>query len=243
MIEIRKLTKVYGKGAGSVTALNGVDLEVGAGEVLVMMGPSGSGKTTLLSIMGAILGATSGSVRISGTEIVGLSESQLPRIRLENFGFVFQGFNLFPALTVRENVELALTLKGARSGVARKQADGLLDWVGLSSKRQSHPADLSGGQKQRVAIARALAGDPRIILADEPTAALDSASGQTVMEMLSSLAKDRGRVVVIVTHDARVLQYADRVVNIADGRIQPCGQAAGVHRSGEVSKGHGVDDA
>ena len=220
MIQIRNLSKVYGEGAAQAPALKNIDLDVEAGEVLMLMGPSGSGKTTLLSIMGAILRATSGSVRIAGREIVGLSESELPKVRLENIGFIFQSFNLFPALTVRENVELALKLKGQRGGAARKQATELLERVGLGAKLQSHPADLSGGQKQRVAIARALAGDPRIILADEPTASLDSTSGRVVMEILSSLAKERGRAVVIVTHDTRVLSYADRTVHIADGEIR-----------------------
>jgi putative ABC transport system ATP-binding protein len=219
MIEIRDLVKSYGKGSAAVHALNVVDLDVSAGEVLMLMGPSGSGKTTLLSIMGAILQATSGSVRIAGEEIVGVPERRLPKIRLANFGFIFQGFNLFPALTARENVELSLKLKGVPGGQARERAAGLLEQVGLGDKLKSLPADLSGGQKQRIAIARALAGDPPIILADEPTAALDSQSGQTVMEILTGLARQRRRAVVVVTHDNRVLHYADRTIHIADGRI------------------------
>ena len=220
MIEIRNLSKVYGQGASQAPALKKIDLDVSAGEVLMLMGPSGSGKTTLLSIMGAILRATSGSVRILGREIVGLGEKDLPAIRLNNIGFIFQSFNLFPALTARDNVELALKLKGVRGRHARQAATELLERVGLREKLGAYPADLSGGQKQRVAIARALAGDPRIILADEPTASLDLASGRVVMEILSSLAKERGRAVVIVTHDPRVLAYADRTVHIADGEIQ-----------------------
>ena len=219
VIQIRDLEKRYGTGAGQVRALEGVSLDVQAGEVLVLMGPSGSGKTTLLSIMGCILQASSGSVKVQGVETVGLRESRLPGIRLEHFGFIFQGFNLFPALTARENVEIALQLKKFSNRDARRAADKLLADVGLADKRDRYPADLSGGQKQRVAIARALAGDPHIILADEPTAALDSASGKTVVEILSSLARERGRAVVIVTHDPRVVPYADRVVHIADGRI------------------------
>jgi len=219
VIQIRDLEKRYGTGAGQVRALEGVSLDVQAGEVLVLMGPSGSGKTTLLSIMGCILQASSGSVQVQGVETVGLRESRLPGIRLEHFGFIFQGFNLFPALTARENVEIALQLKKFSNRDARRAADKLLADVGLADKRDRYPADLSGGQKQRVAIARALAGDPHIILADEPTAALDSASGKTVVEILSSLARERGRAVVIVTHDPRVVPYADRVVHIADGRI------------------------
>ena len=149
-----------------------------------------------------------------------MRESLLPDIRLRNIGFIFQGFNLFPALTAQENVEISLSLKGVRSTQARNEARRLLESVGLADKLKSYPADLSGGQKQRVAIARALAGDPKIILADEPTAALDSTSGRVVMELLTSLARERGRAVVIVTHDSRVLHYGNRTVRIADGRIQ-----------------------
>ncbi len=219
MIEIRDLVKSYGSGAAAVHALRGVDLAAGAGEVLMLMGPSGSGKTTLLSIMGCILRATSGSVKIGGREISGLPESSLPAVRLKHFGFIFQGFNLFPALTAQENVEIALHLKRVRGAEAARRAAALLEQVGLGAKRGSYPADLSGGQKQRIAIARALAGDPPIILADEPTAALDSHSGQKVMEILTMLARERGRAVVIVTHDNRVLHHADRIVHIEDGQI------------------------
>jgi putative ABC transport system ATP-binding protein len=219
VIEIRNLEKHYGDGAGRVSALQSIDLDVRAGEVLVLIGPSGSGKTTLLSIMGCILRASGGSVRIRGQEVAGLPESQLPSVRLRHFGFIFQGFNLFPALTARENVEIAFDLKRTPKRDARKRAELLLAGVGLGDKLASLPANLSGGQKQRVAIARALAGDPEIVLADEPTAALDSSSGKTVMEILSGMARERERAVVIVTHDPRVLNYADRVVHIADGRI------------------------
>ena len=218
-ISVRQLTKKYEEGASGTFALRGVDLDVRPGELLLLMGPSGSGKTTLLSIMGCILTATSGSVRVAGREVVGLSEKQLPALRLENIGFVFQGFNLFPTLTAGENVELMLDLKGVSKDKARKRAEELLDQVGLSEKYHAFPADLSGGQKQRIAIARALAGDPGIILADEPTAALDSHTGRTVMEMMSDLAHKRGRAVVIVTHDSRVLSFADRIVKIEDGQV------------------------
>jgi putative ABC transport system ATP-binding protein len=218
-IAVRDVTKTYGAGEAAVSALSGVSLDANFGEVLMLMGPSGSGKTTLVSIMGCILRATSGSIRIADTEVARMRERDLPRIRLRHIGFIFQGFNLFPALRAVENVELALKLKGIDGGKGRMQAMDLLDQVGLKDKAQSYPADLSGGQKQRVAIARALAGEPDIILADEPTAALDSHSGRVVMEMLSSLAHDRGRAVVIVTHDNRTLHYSDRIVHIADGRI------------------------
>ncbi len=218
-IAVRQLTKTYAEGSTSTLALRGVDLDVHAGELLMLMGPSGSGKTTLLSIMGCILKASSGSVRIAGEEITQLTEKQLPAIRLEHIGFVFQGFNVFPTLTAAENVELMLDLKGVPARSAKKRAAELLDQVGLGGKHDSFPSDLSGGQKQRVAIARALAGDPRIILADEPTAALDYQTGKNVMEMMRELAHQHDRAVVIVTHDSRVLSFADRTVKIEDGAI------------------------
>jgi putative ABC transport system ATP-binding protein len=227
-IAVRELTKKYQEGANGTLALRGVDLDVHRGELLMLVGPSGSGKTTLLSIMGCILTASSGSVCVAGREVVGLSEKQLPALRLEHIGFVFQGFNLFPTLSAGENVELMLDLKGVSARKAKKRAQELLEQVGLGEKYNSFPADLSGGQKQRVAIARALAGDPGIILADEPTAALDSHTGRNVMEMMSELAHQRDRAVVIVTHDSRVLSFADRIVKIEDGAIAPVAEASEV---------------
>lgn len=218
-ITVRELTKVYGDGPTAFRALDSVDLEVERGEVMLLMGPSGSGKTTLVSILGCILRPTSGTVKILGQEVTHLSEKQLPKVRLENIGFVFQGFNLFPTLTAGENVELALDLKGQRGSAAKRRARGFLEQVGLGPKYDSFPADLSGGEKQRVAIARAVATEPQVILADEPTAALDSHSGRSVMVMLRELAHRQDRAVVIVTHDNRVLEYGDRVVRIEDGRI------------------------
>ncbi len=218
-ISVRNLVKVYGSGEASFRAIDGVDLDVHRGEVTLMMGPSGSGKTTLISIMGCILRATSGQVWLQGNEVSGLPESRLPAVRLGQIGFVFQGFNLFPTLTAAENVELALDLKSVRGAKARRRAMELLEQVGLEDKAKSYPADLSGGQKQRVAIARALAGDPRILLADEPTAALDSHSGRLVLDLLRTLAHERDRSVVVVTHDSRALEYADRIVHMEDGRI------------------------
>lgn len=219
-ISVSEVTKVYGTGAASIRVLDQVDFSARAGEVVFLMGPSGSGKTTLLSIMGCILRATSGSVKIRGQEVAQLPERELPRVRLAHIGFIFQGFNLFPALNVRENVALALDLKRIRGRQADQQAMALLERVGLAHKAKELPANLSGGQKQRVAIARALAGDPEIILADEPTAALDGASGRAVLELLRELAHERGRAVVIVTHDSRALTYADRIVHIEDGKIE-----------------------
>jgi putative ABC transport system ATP-binding protein len=218
-IAVRGVTKVYGEGAAQVPALHGVDLDVSRGEVVLLMGPSGSGKTTLLSIMGCILGATSGSIRIGGREVANLKEKELPRIRLEHIGFVFQGFNLFPTLTVGENVELSLDLKGIRGEKAKVEARRLLQQVDLAQKYDTFPSDISGGQKQRVAIARALAGSPEVILADEPTAALDSHTGRNVMLMMRELAHKHDRAVVVVTHDSRVLEFGDRIIQMEDGRI------------------------
>ena len=225
-ISVSDVTKVYGTGAASIRVLDQVDFSARAGEVVFLMGPSGSGKTTLLSIMGCILRATSGSVNIRGQEVAQLPERELPRVRLAHIGFIFQGFNLFPALNVRENVALALDLKRIRGRQADQQAMELLERVGLAHKAKELPANLSGGQKQRVAIARALAGDPEIVLADEPTAALDGASGRAVLELLRELAHERGRAVVIVTHDSRALTYADRIVHIEDGKIEPAASLA-----------------
>ena len=234
-IEVRELVKTYGSGETAVHALKGIDMEVLQGELLMLLGASGSGKKTLVSIIGCILSATSGSCQLHGVETVGLSQDRLPRIRLENIGFIFQAFNLFPALTVQENVEITLDLKGVRGSGSRKKAVELLERVGLGAKLKTYPADLSGGQKQRVAIARALAGDPRIILADEPTAALDAESGQLVMDLLKELANEQNRAVVVVTHDNRIFKYADRLVHIDDGRIKTekeIIQAPGILRTG-----------
>lgn len=219
LLAVEHVTKTYDMGGAPVHALRGVDLALHAGEVLLLLGPSGSGKTTLLSIMGCILQATTGRVVIEGRDVARAAERDLPAVRLRHFGFVFQGFNLFPALTAAENVEVALGLKGVRGRAARTAALEALAAVDLADKAGALPANLSGGQKQRVAIARALAGDPSIILADEPTAALDSTSGQLVMDLLRSLASRQQRAVVIVTHDSRTFRYADRIVAIEDGRL------------------------
>ena len=218
-ITIRGVTKNYDEGSTKTLALDGVDLAIHRGEVTLLMGPSGSGKTTLLSIMGCILRPTSGQVLMAGNDVTSLREADLPALRLRHIGFVFQGFNLFPTLTAGENVELSLGLKGVKSATAKEEARRLLTLVGLEEKVHAFPADLSGGQKQRVAIARAVAGSPEIILADEPTAALDSHTGKNIVEMMGRLAHDEGRAVVIVTHDNRLIEYADRIVRLEDGRI------------------------
>jgi putative ABC transport system ATP-binding protein len=219
VIRAQGLSKIYREGATELRALQEVDLELRAGELTLLMGPSGSGKTTLLSILGCILRASNGKLEVLGEEVSALPEKELPRIRREAIGFVFQGFNLFPTLTAAENVSLALDVRGQRGAAAKKRGEELLAEVGLAQKARSFPADLSGGQKQRVAIARALAGDPPILLADEPTAALDWTSGRAVIELLQRLARVHGRAVVMVTHDPRVLSFGDRIIHLEDGKI------------------------
>jgi putative ABC transport system ATP-binding protein len=234
-IEVKNLVKTYGAGETAVNALKSIDLDVAESELLLLLGASGSGKTTLISIIGCILSATAGSCQIRGIETIGLPQSKLQKIRLENIGFIFQGFNLFPALTAAENVEIALDVKGVHGRLARKKAAELLERVGLKEKLKTYPADLSGGQKQRVAIARALAGEPKIILADEPTAALDSDSGKLIMDLLQELAHEQNRAVIVVTHDSRIFDYADRIVHIEDGRIQGMkDEVRGINKSFEL---------
>jgi putative ABC transport system ATP-binding protein len=218
-ITIRGVTKNFDEGSTKTLALAGVDVSVRRGEMVLLMGPSGSGKTTLLSIMGCILRPTAGQVLVQGRDVTAMSEKDLPTVRLKHIGFVFQGFNLFPTLTAGENVELSLKLKGYSGNKVKDEARRLLELVGLEAKYDAFPAELSGGQKQRVAIARAVAGEPEVLLADEPTAALDTHSGKSVVEMMRNLAHSQERAAVIVTHDVRLTEYADRVVHLEDGLI------------------------
>ncbi len=219
-ITARGVEMVYKSGSERFQALKGIDLEVKSGDVQLLMGPSGSGKTTLLSILAGILTPTAGSVCLLGKEITRLSREETAQFRLENIGFIFQGFNLFPALTASENIEVLLNVKGIRGSSARRQAQVLLEQVGLEDKANQKPSDLSGGQKQRVAIARALAGNPQLIMADEPTAALDSQSGHTVISLIRKLAKEEGCTVLMVTHDPRLIDVADRVAYLEDGILR-----------------------
>jgi putative ABC transport system ATP-binding protein len=212
--------KTYGSGENAVAALSNATLEIHPGEVTLIEGPSGSGKTTLISILGLLLTPTAGEVWLEGKNVAGLGERHLPGLRARNFGFVFQGFNLFPALTALENVAIAIQMKDPRAKNPRAQATQLLEIVGLGPRMHHLPADLSGGQKQRVAIARALGGNPPIIVGDEPTAALDTKTALSVMELLRELASSQNRAVVVVTHDPRLERFADRVVRVEDGFIQ-----------------------
>ena len=219
LLEARNIVKVLGVGAGEVKALKGVNLDLVPGELTLMMGPSGSGKTTLLSILGCILGPTEGELTIAGNPTMGLGPEGLADIRRKHVGFVFQAYNLVPTLTAMENVMLALDLRGASLADQPELAFAALKAVGLGHRVNASPSKMSGGEKQRVAIARALAGSPSVILADEPTAALDSENGKQVMALLSEVAKDARRAVLVVTHDHRTLSYADRLVRIEDGKI------------------------
>jgi putative ABC transport system ATP-binding protein len=212
--------KIYGVGEHAVAALADASLDIRAGEVTLIEGPSGSGKTTLISILGLLLKPTTGELWLDGAEVAGLGEGALPALRARHFGFVFQGFNLFPALSAVDNVALAIRMKAPRTADPRAAALALLERVGLGPRAHHLPADLSGGQKQRVAIARALAGDPPIIIGDEPTAALDTKTALSVMELLRDLATRAGRAIVVVTHDPRLERFADRVVRVEDGTIQ-----------------------
>lgn len=219
MLEAANVTKDLGSGAAKVQALKGVSLSLNGGELTLLMGPSGSGKTTLLSILGCMLSPTEGTVRLCERSTAGLDPEELARLRREHIGFVFQSFHLFPTLSATDNVRLALDVRGDRSRTAKVRAREALAKVGLAHKIKAYPRELSGGEQQRVAIARAIVGNPSIILADEPTAALDGANGQAVMKLLAEIARERGHAVLIVTHDPRLLPFADRVVHIEDGRI------------------------
>jgi putative ABC transport system ATP-binding protein len=196
-----------------------VSLSLDSGEVTALEGPSGSGKTTLLSILGCILTPSSGELVIDGIPVDAKKPNGLPGIRRRSIGFVFQQYNLFPALSALENVEYALNIKGLRGAQARREAEVALEKVGLSDRLGFLPRDLSGGQKQRVAIARALGGGPKVLLADEPTANLDSQTGLQVLELFRKLAKEENRALLIVTHDPKVRTISDRVVRIQDGRL------------------------
>ncbi len=220
ILQVRGVTKVFGSGAAAVRAVDGVDLMVHRGEILLIMGPSGSGKTTLLTLIGGLLKPTSGSVHINGRDITAMSESDLPHVRRQYVGFIFQSFSLMESLSAEENVEVALNLAGSGGRSAGEKAGRLLDDLGMGHRRRFKPNDLSGGEKQRVSIARALANEPQLILADEPTANLDSKHGQEIVHLLRDIAKEQGQTVVIVSHDGRIREMADHVLWLEDGRFR-----------------------
>jgi putative ABC transport system ATP-binding protein len=221
VLSARGVTKTFREGRVEVEVLRGIDFALAPGEIVALEGPSGSGKTTLLSILGCILTATSGEVTVAGERVEGARPERLAELRKRSIGFVFQQYNLFPALTARDNVAYALRIKGAGRAGARAEADRLLEVVGLSDRSSFLPRDLSGGQKQRVAIARALAGEPPILLTDEPTANLDTVVGRQILELFRDLVRAERRALLIVTHDPAVRPFVDRVVRIRDGRIVP----------------------
>ena len=218
-VQLKGITKTFGDGALAFQALKGIDLTVPRGEFMMLVGPSGSGKTTLLSILGCVLTPTAGELYLFGEAVHGRREAELPDLRLSYIGFIFQGHNLLPALSVEDNVAFPLELRGYTRKAALAEAREVLTEVGLGPKLKRFPDELSGGQRQRVAVARAVAGRPPLILADEPTAALDAETGQQVTQLLKQLSAERGHTVVVVTHDNRIFHYADRTVHIEDGRL------------------------
>jgi putative ABC transport system ATP-binding protein len=219
IIEAMELKKTLGKGAGQVQALRGVDLTLRSGELTLLMGPSGSGKTTLLLILGCMLTPNSGTVTVCGVSTSHADKEALAKSRRDHIGFVFQSYHLFPTLTAAQNVELALDIRGDRGARAKNRAREALAQVELEQKVDTLPGGLSGGEQQRVAIARAFVANPSVILADEPTSALDSGNGRTIMRILAEAAHARDLAVLVVTHDPRVIPFADRIIEIEDGLL------------------------
>lgn len=220
ILQANNLYKTYHEGIITVEAVKDVSVFIEKGEMIAIMGPSGSGKTTLISMLGCILKPTSGNIFINGLDITYLSEKKLPEIRSSYIGFVFQSFNLFPSLTALQNVEIALNLKNIKGKKAKDKAVYLLERVGLKDRLGFLPRDLSGGQKQRVSIARAIAGNPALILADEPTGNLDSKSGHEVIYIMRELSRENKSAVIIVTHDSRISDAVDRVLYLEDGILR-----------------------
>jgi putative ABC transport system ATP-binding protein len=219
VLEAAGVVKVLGAGAGQVRALKGVGLSLAPGELTLLMGPSGSGKTTLLSVLGCMMTPTEGSVRVCGQSTKDAGPEQLAMLRRNHIGFIFQSYHLFPTLNALDNVRLALDVRGEHGWSARRRAKQALTTVGLGHKTRSFPSELSGGEQQRVAIARAIVGKAPVILADEPTAALDSKNGHAIMDVLAKIAADPTRAVLVVTHDPRIVPFAKRIIRIEDGLI------------------------
>ncbi len=219
ILEVQGIRKTYDKESMPVQALNGIDLQFEQGEFASIVGPSGSGKTTLLNIIGGLDDPTEGNVMIDGINISALSGSKKTEFRMKNIGFVFQSFNLIPVLTVKENIEFVMFLQGLPKETREKRTSELIDAVGLTEKTNSRPNKLSGGQQQRVAVARALASKPKFILADEPTANLDSKSTENLLDIMEKLNKEENITFIFSTHDARVVKRAKRIVTIEDGKV------------------------
>ncbi len=226
-VKTKGVTKAFGRGDSAVVALKGVDFEAYCGEMVMIVGPSGCGKTTFLSVVCGTMQADAGSVDVFGTDLIHLGKSRLTAFRGKNVGFIFQQFNLIPTWNIVENASVPLLLNGASRAQAEKEASRLLTEVGLGKRLGAYPRELSGGQQQRVAIARSLVHGPRLLICDEPTASLDAASGKKVMELLKASACRPDRCVIVVTHDSRIFQFADRIVEMEDGA------AKAVHAAGE----------
>lgn len=220
VIDAHELSKTYTEGPVPVEAVKDVHLHIEAGEFIALVGPSGSGKTTLLNMIGGLDEPTKGKVVIDGTDITGMKENKLIDFRLRNIGFVFQAYNLIPVLTAEENIEFIMLLQGTEKGERKQRVQQLLEEVGLQGKGSSRPSELSGGQQQRVAVARALASKPKFVLADEPTANLDSTTAANLLDIMEKLNKEEGMTFVFSTHDPRVIQRARRVVTLVDGEIE-----------------------
>jgi putative ABC transport system ATP-binding protein len=219
-VSVRGLTKTFGEGEEQIHALRSIDVDVSAGEMTLLVGPSGCGKTTLISIIAGLLEPTSGTVEVLGEDLEQLSNGHLVRFRGEKIGFVFQQYNLLPALTAAENAAVPLIIGGTPRREAVAAATKVLASVGIGNRARSFPSQLSGGQQQRVAIARALVHQPRLLVCDEPTAALDAHSGRIVMELLREVAVQPDRAVIVVTHDSRVFDFGDRIIHMSDGQIE-----------------------
>jgi putative ABC transport system ATP-binding protein len=219
-VHCRSLTKEFGDGESKVHALRGIDLDVFAGQMTLLVGPSGCGKTTLISIIAGLLNPTAGDLCVLGRDLSRFAGRQLVQFRGHNIGFVFQQYNLLPALTAAENAAVPLIIAGRPRHEAVARANEVMESVGLGDRLNALPAQLSGGQQQRVAIARALVHEPRLLVCDEPTSALDAASGHTVMELLRRVAVMPGRAVIVVTHDSRVFEFGDRIVHLSDGLVE-----------------------
>lgn len=219
ILELKNLVKIYNDSEIQVKAVNGIDLTFERGEFAAIVGPSGSGKTTLLNLIGGLDTPTAGEIMVDGTDISSLSPSRLIDFRLHNIGFVFQAYNLIPVLTARENVEFIMELQGRPRGERRQRAVGLLAAVGLEERADSRPSKMSGGQQQRIAVARALASRPKFVLADEPTANLDSKSTATLLDIMEKLNREENMTFIFSTHDQRVMNKARRVITIEDGKV------------------------
>lgn len=219
IVEVRNLSRTYKQGNLDVPALRGVDLDIEPGEFTVLMGPSGSGKTTLLNQIGALDEPDGGSVKVEGRELSGMKKSELAKLRLERIGFVFQAYNLIPVLTAYENAEFVLLMQGKSKAERQQIVMETLKTVGLEGMEGRRPTELSGGQQQRVAVARAIAGGPALVLADEPTANLDSATGYALIETMKKLNEEQGVTFVFATHDPKVMEHARRIVRLVDGKI------------------------